>query len=159
MWTTRNIIVRTLIWLAAITVPVQSLPAASCGCESGQSCCNSDHSEQCCCSADKVREGRCCCAQAKDKPSRSCCSQTKSHKEPRCTCGPGCKCGNNTLPRPATPPPENNATQKMTSNSVTTVAQAMVCESQATQRHYDAGFDANSAAAHQLCVSLCRFTL
>lgn len=62
MWITNNIAARTLIWLAVVTTAVQGLPAASCGCASGKSCCQKDEQSQNCCSApsDAATQHSCC---------------------------------------------------------------------------------------------------
>ncbi len=84
MWITKRIAARTLIWLAAVTVPVQGLPAAACGCTSGRSCCQKDE-----------KSGSCCCAaksHASGKPQHSCCQQ-RSADRCRCTGAKVGRCG------------------------------------------------------------------
>lgn len=160
MWITRNIIARTLIWLAAITLPVQSLPAMSCGCDSGRNCCTGGKSKKCGCSAKRVRESRSCCAAPRDKTARSCCSKAKACQKLHCTCGTSCQCCKGQLPKPVTPPSEDNATQKVTSDSSLTISPlATVFEPEARQRPRDVTFGPDCLAALERCISLCRFAL
>jgi hypothetical protein len=173
MWTTNSIAARTLIWLAAITIPVQGMPSRSCGCARSKICCQKDgRSKGCCCSAEKVREGRCCCAdkQATSTGSccsasrhkaalRSCCCTARGGQDSTCNCGSNCQCGTNQQPRPATPPVENNTAEKMASDSIATVSVATVYQPQTTQRHNHTSTAADALAALDRCVSFCRFTL
>ncbi len=92
MWTTRNIAARTLIWLAALAIPVQSLPAASCGCVSGL---ESGDQADCRCSEERDAGPTGCASQA-SRP--SCCSK-KSSGPCRCTGAAICRCGNDSACR------------------------------------------------------------
>jgi len=86
MWTTRDIAARTLIWLAALAIPVQSLPAASCGCAIGL-----ESGDQADCRCPEERDaGPICCASQARRP--SCCSK-KSSGPCRCTGAAVCRCG------------------------------------------------------------------
>lgn len=81
MWITRGITARTLIWLAAMTVPVQGLPAASCGCAtSDQSRCQT------------VEQSKRCCATTAVTTKHSCC-QEQIAGPCRCTGAKVCRCG------------------------------------------------------------------
>lgn len=97
MWTTRHIAARTLIWLAAIALPVQSLPAASCGCASGSSCCQNGELSDCRFQdGDTSKHGCCNTASAK-----GCCSQS-SGGQCRCTGAAVCRCGKSSSCKKAT---------------------------------------------------------
>lgn len=159
MWITRNFTARTLIWLAAIAVPVQSLPAATCGCESNQSCCGNKQSKTCCCLAERVQQGRCCCTTGRGDTAHSCCSKANAEQDSPCKCGLNCQCRKSKQPTPAAPTPEDNTTQKVASNSTSIVSLVSVYQPQVSKRHNDVAFDAGSLAALELCISLCRFTL
>ncbi len=160
MWITKNTTVRSLIWLAAITVPVQGLPAASCGCTGGKTCCKKEQFKGCCCLAAKDREGRYCCAKQQPAATHSCCSKAGSGQDLACKCGFNCPCGKTSRQTPATPPVENNnQTEKAASDSLATNSVAIVDQLQITQRHQDASGVAEALTALDRCVSLCRFTL
>lgn len=159
MWITRTLTARTLIWLAAIAVPVQGLWAASCGCSSSKASCQEERSKRCCCSVDKLRAGRCCAARRQATASHSCCSKSESGNESTCSCGIRCQCGKTNDQKPATPPAENTTAEKVSSDSTTSLSVETVVPMQFTQRYAVTSFDADSLAALDRCVSLCRFTL
>ena len=169
MWITNSITVRTLTWLAASTMAVGGLPAASCGCSSSKSCCEkAEPSELCRCSAEKVREGRCCRGREpavsvgsccwgshQDDASRAACCKTDSV----CTCAASCQCGKAKQSMPSTPPVKNTITEKVANDLVSATTAAIVYQPQITQRHVDASSASGSLAAMDRCASLCRFTL
>ena len=157
MWITRDIVARTLIWLAAIAVPVQGLPAASCGCASDKTSCKAG--DACCCSAEIVRRGRCCCTTRQVGTAHSCCSKAAGGQESACKCGLNCQCGKPKQPKPATPPVENNRTEKVASNSFTTVSVAIVYRPETTRRRDGRCAHVDVVTALDRCTSLCRFTL
>lgn len=160
MWTTRSITARTLIWLAAITVPVQGLPATSCGCTSGTSCCNARQSQGCCCSAEKVRDGRCCCARREAESGHSCCSKAKSSHDSVCKCGINCQCGKAKQSQPATPTqPENNSAEKIASDVANAVCVVAADQPPVTPRGSQGAVQSDAFTAQDRCISLCRFTL
>ena len=156
---TRNINVRTLIWLTAILVPVQGLPAGSCGCTGGKTCCKEEQSISCCCSAEKVRAGTCCCGQVRAEASHSCFCNSRSGQDSTCECGINCQCGKTKHQVPATPPAETNQAEKVASDSLTTCCVATTCKPQTTQRHEYTSTVVDAIAALDRCASLCRFTL
>ena len=153
----RDVTARTLIWLAAIAVPVHGLPAASCGCASGKTSCKA--AGACCCSTEKVREDRCCCARRQVGTALSCCGKAPSGHDSPCKCGFNCQCRKGKLPEPGTPPVTNNQTEKMADDSVSTVSVAKVHLSQTTPRRGAAFVDADVLTVRDRCASLCRFTL
>lgn len=171
MWITNNIAARTLIWLAAITIPVQGLPAAPCGCIGGKSCCQRQVAGSCGCTGAKV----CRCGETGPRrtPAKSCCvarleketcrstSGSTSSKGCACQCGTNCQCGSSKEPRePATPPVEhNNPTEKVVSDSLAVVSVATVYQSRFTRRSPDASVELDARAALDRCAALCRFTL
>ena len=139
MWTTHNIAARTLIWLAVIAIPVQSLSASSCGCSSSKSCCQ-----------DGPRASSCCDHLDKTSATKTCCGKPQNAQDSPCHCGANCPCGKGRQPKPTMPPVEKNTPEKVAIDSVSMVTPP---QSQATQRHRDALVALNS------CVSLCRFTI
>lgn len=159
MWIARDITARTLIWLAAISVPMQALPAPRCACIGAKSFCQEERSQGCCCSAEKVHEGRCCCAGRQGAPAHSCCGKARSGPNLACKCGFNCQCPKTKQSKPATPPVGNNQTEKMARKSLTTVSLATVDLSQTTQRRKEPSAVADALAALDRCVSLCRFML
>ena len=163
---------RALVWAVVLLMPMQSLPAATCGCASSKSCCKKDErSSDCCCSATKVRKGQCCCARKRAATTHSsccsqearretsCCGTVKSEQGSGCNCGSNCQCGKGQQPRPTTPPVENNTTEKLANDSISTVSVATVYQPRTTQRHNDTSTAADALAALDRCASLCRFTL
>lgn len=157
MWIIKDITARTLIWLAAIAVPVQGLPAAACSCASGKITCKA--AGACCCSADKVRESRCCRARRQVGTAPSCCgSAPRGHDSP-CTCGFHCQCRKGKLPTPATPSAASHQTEKMVGDAVSTISVAKVHRSQTMPRRADEFVDGDVLTAGDRCASLCRFTL
>jgi hypothetical protein len=159
MWINKALVARTLIWLAAIAVPAQWLPAASCGCASSNNCCQKDGQSKCCCSPEKVKQGRCCCTRGRTAAANSCCGKTERDKVSSCTCGDNCMCGKTETPKPIIPPTESNSAVKVAGDSLSLVSLATVYEPQVSSRHNDKAFDAGHFAALELCISLCRFTL
>ena len=160
MWITRGITARTLLWLAAITVPVQGLPAASCGCNGGTTCCKARQSQDCCCSAEKVREGRCCCACGEAESGHSCCSKAKKSNDSGCKCGMNCQCGQAKQSQPATPtPPENNSAEKIASDVATAVSVVAVYQPPVLPSGNERSVQLDAFTGRDRCISLCRFTL
>jgi len=161
MWITRTIAARTLIWLAAIAIPVQSVPAASCACTGGNACYSENEQTQgCCCSAEKVREGRCCCARRKAESRHSCCSNAKSSHDSGCKCGINCQCGKSQPPQPTAPPVERNSpTEKVVSDGALAVFIAGVVLPEVLPQRIDVSIELGTVTALDRCVSLCRFTL
>ncbi len=159
MSTFRKVAARTLIWLAAMTVPFQSLPASTCGCSSSMCCSQKDEQSGSCCSTEKARAGHDCCAARKAAPASSCCCQAGGGEDNACKCGANCQCGKTKRPAPVAPPTENNTTEKRVDDSVSTISLATACLARTVQRP-DAEImpqDADSALGR--CVILSRFIL
>lgn len=194
MWIINNIAARTLIWLAVVTTAVQGLPAASCGCASGKSCCQKDEQSKGCCSGtSSATKQHSCCQQQSSGPCRctgakicrcgdaspcrekaqsccagraatktsTCCSSCDTAGKPVCQCGTNCQCSVNKEPvEPATPPPvESNSTEKVASDSVSTVSLATAYQAPSARRTRDASHLTDALAALDRCATLCRFTL
>lgn len=84
MWKIKHILGRTLIWLAAIAVPLQGMPSVSCGCQDdgaphGKCCPKTADSSSCCCAARDANQSRCC--------------RSSSTGRCRCTGAAVCRCG------------------------------------------------------------------
>jgi hypothetical protein len=59
VWITRDIVARMLIWLTAIMVPIQAVPAAPCGCASSKTGCHEEGpSDACCCAGGRTAAGK-----------------------------------------------------------------------------------------------------
>lgn len=167
MWYTRKIAARILVWLAAMSVPVQSMPA-SCACSDSDACCSeTGHPRSCRCSATKVREGRCCC-RARDRDGecqdavskRSCCSSRRRAPVSECTCGLNCRCGKANPPKHLPPPAENdNSTEKVAKNTLSLACVTVVSQVPARGHRSDGTANAHAYGARNRCVSLCRFML
>ncbi len=168
MWNTRIITARILVWLAAISVPVQSLPA-SCACSDIATCCpETGHQRHCCCSATKIRQGRCCCCRARNRDDarqnaageRSCCQGHRQTPAPKCTCGVNCQCGKANPTKHVPPPVENeNSTEKLAKTASSLACVTVVSLVPARGRRNEEMSATHTFGALNRCVSLCRFTL
>ena len=159
MWFTNGITARTVIWLAAITTLLQTLPTAACGCTGGEVACRAVRSNGCCCAAEQVLEGHARCTPRPTTGKRLCCNRSPSGQGSNCPCGLNCDCGKANEPKPAAPPTGSNQIDRLASNSLQTVAIVTVDFAQAMQRHQDVFAGATALAALDRCISLCRFTL
>lgn len=162
MLTCKDILLRTLIWLAVVAVPIHGLPAASSGCSGDDSCCTQRESAGCRCSVERVRRGQCCC---KRKP--SCCSARKKAEVDRscqergdstCHCGANCQCGRTQQP-PAAPLPENTKSEKLADEILASDLVSVYVHVQPAKQNEQASPTADANSALDRCVSLCRFTL
>ena len=170
-WSSKGVLVRKLahitprglIWLTAALMPIQSLPAAKCGCTS-KSASGSD------CERVEVRtstgNGDCCrrqrkhsCCDAKTSRPSSCCSAKQSTASNSCECGISCACSKTGQPKPATPPSQNRTSDKIAGESVPATSLATPIIPLATQRHESATCKLGSLGSLDCCVSRCRFTL
>ena len=160
MWTSKYIAARTLIWLAAIAVPVHGLPAESCGCVGSTACCQTDtESKSCCCRSAAKARGGCCSAQRKTAVAHACCSDQTGQKS-ACNCGLSCQCGKSQPPQPTTPPVEsNNSTEKVVSDATAAAFIADVVLPEVPPQRIDVSIELDTVTALDRCVSLCRFTL
>ena len=156
MWTTHNIAAYSLIWLAAIAVPVQSLPASPYGCASGGSCSQNKRQSNSCCSAKKTRDDQYCSRHDKATATKTCCGKPRDEQDSPCNCRVNCQCGQSRQPKPVTPPVVNNAPEKVANSPVSMVT---IHQPQATQKRRDESTAADALSALDSCVSLCRFTL
>lgn len=163
-----NIIARTLIWLAAITLPVQAIPAASCGCTSSTNWENAERTASCSCSEAKVLQGTCCCSRKASVPRASCCSNNRPANTTRCccnqtdsgcNCGMTCQCGKGKQPTPAAPPVENHSSDSLACDSLLVSPIATPNQPHVTRRQDDSSSVSDALAALDRCVSLCRFTI
>ena len=161
MSASRNIAVRSLIWLAALAVPVQGLPAANCGCASGKKCCQGyEQSAGCSCCKAKGQVAPCCCTAKRAVVDRSeRCHATSSLDSPACNCGVDCQCGQDQQPEPVAPPVENESSQKIVGEIAAAVSPATSCQPDCPHRQHDASIQADSLTSLDRCACLCRFTL
>jgi len=146
MWVIRTITARTFLWLAAMAIPFQGLPSATCGCtsvdrwiETSSSCCQQ---ELACCSVDTSSESGCQCSTG-------------------CQCGDNCQCSvsSHAPSEPVVPPFESNSPERILTNSVETATLVAFRLPSATRQHTDSYVGANARTALDCCVALCRFTL
>ena len=155
---------RGLIWLTAALLPMQSLPAATCGCTSesasGAGCEKVEASTSTgnggCCRRQRQRS---CCDTKTTRQSSSCCSAKQSTASNRCGCGISCACSKSEQPKPATPPSQNRTSDKIAGESVLATSLATPIIPLPTQRHESATCNIGSFGSLDCCVSLCRFTL
>ena len=181
MWITKYTAARTLVWLAAIAMPLQSSPAAACGCtnsdapacevggaltgsaESSVGRCPCTGAEVCRCgeSSPCHESSRSCCSKQNAAPSccqDSCCSKGSSGS---CPCGANCQCGKSDAPEaPRTPPTENNnSSERIVADILSVGLFAGIYSPDTTGQHFNISTDAAALAALDRCVVLCRFTI
>lgn len=183
MWITHHIAARTFVWLAVVTIPVQSLPSVACDCTSGMTCSvEGEQSQGCCCASSCCgiqTPGSCRCTSAKvcrcdeasschqqsrtccsgKKATNSCCSDDKSTNG--CSCGDNCQCGeNNTPAEPAVPPVDNSSSKRILVESAATDSSATAyLPSATTRQHLDVQAGVDALSTLDRCVTLCRFTI
>ena len=159
-----HITTRGLIWLTAALLPIQSLPAAACGCTSksasGSGCEKVEASKStgtgsCC---RRQRQRSCCDAKATQQSS-SCCSAKQNTASNNCECGISCSCSKSEESKPATPLSQNRTSDQITGESVLATSFATAIIPLATQPHESATCSIGSLGSLDRCVSLCRFTL
>lgn len=95
---------KAVIWLAAALVPLQSLPAAACGCSSPDIP-RHDRADETCRSAEYSRSASSCCSEkAYVQQDRSRCGSAKRcggpHDRAPSSCGSSCACDHSSLPSP-----------------------------------------------------------
>ena len=156
-----SIVARVVIWLMAVTVPAQSLPAADCGC--GEACIHravkaQTRTKACCCSQVKRDAGECCCCKKRSAPP-TCCRQEFENSVSDCCCGDDCRCGESEPSPPFAPVSQETLKEKIARQvhfaegmffiplARTAEGDCIVCSST----------DGSSAADR--CAALCRFTL
>lgn len=181
MWISEHIVARTLIWLAALAIPVQGLSWPTCGCTKSATCSVSGEGQASgCCAHSKSRAGRCPCTGAAvchcgeaspcHKPAHACCSKRNSTpscchcccskgNRGTCPCGANCQCGKNNAPEvPATPPNQNQSPERIVADGVTVGCSADLNLADTTSQHVDVCVGATAISALDRCVILCRFT-
>jgi hypothetical protein len=159
MWTSKYLAARVLIWLAAIAVPLQGVPAKSCGCVDSKTCCQKDTESNCCwCrSAEKARGW--CCSARRQAAAHACCGDHTGQKS-GCQCGSRCQCGQSKPPQPTAPPVESNTpAEKVVSDGASAAFIADVVLPEVAQSHFGAAIELGTATALDRCVFLCRFTI
>lgn len=173
MTITKHIVGRTLVWLAAVTMPLHSLPAQVCGCTAnastsvaGQSLsgCSCEHKKAMagtsdCCHQSAVQN---CCSSEKTCPvseASSCCA-SKSLSKTSCHCGSNCQCARSDAPaEPVAPPAEANSPERLVASTATTASFATIYLLSSMQQHLHVRTGADALSAHDCCIALCRFTL
>lgn len=171
---TQHIAARTFVWLAAVAIPLQGLPAFTCGCDSVATCSHKTETVPSCCSTGKTNSGCCsknkttasCCS--KDKSSGSCCSSDEAKTtgkggclcEGSCTCGANCQCGKDSVPaEPTAPPVENSSPKRVVADSAAAASIAAIYQPSSTGRHPNVCTGATALSALDRCATLCRFTI
>lgn len=156
---------KMLIWAAAVAIPLQGMPAQSCGCsdrsetvgadtcahgahEHGHSCCSTHGGEHSCCSTEHRQSGTCCC----------CC--VKGHCDHQhCTCGINCPCRHGMQTPPATPPVEQRSLDKVLCSGLAYNSAAVSLPSAKPQQLSVTLSSFDAATGMDRCISLCRFML
>lgn len=183
MWITQHLAARTLVWLAAVAIPMQSLQSAASGCACLKTCFEAvDRSQGSCCASGQPSPGRCSCTGAMvcrcgetspcHRQAHACCSGQRAKasccsggrcsptRDGTCPCGANCHCGENNVPEaPATPPVENYSPERIVAASASAVSCAIVHQLVTTRQHLDVCAAADALSALERCVTLCRFTI
>lgn len=169
MWITRPLTTRIIVWLAAITIPLQGMSSVLCGCsqiptpfsvnnflvnnelafgsaegwtEGQDSCCQSTSS---CCASESSTESGCQC---------------DDNSQGSCQCGDNCLCSSGKIPaEPTAPPIENSSPERVVPDSTSAASFSTVFLPAFSRQHLELGIGAIALTAHDCCVSLCRFTL
>ncbi len=186
MWITRSITTRLFVWLAAIAIPFQGLPSATCGCtpivsassevsgpseiggssktsDLGPNCCSQPNAAQCSCTGAEV----CRCGETSScsNSKKSCCSgentfDSECQSKTGCQCGDNCQCGKSSVPtEPVSLPVENNSLERIATGSITFASRSTVSQLSFSRQHRELDVGANTLTALGSCVALCRFTL
>ena len=163
MWTTKTLTARALIWLAVFTFPLQALPLPSCGCTGSKGCCQKKtdfESQSCCCSQQQELQGSCCGARRQPISGDPCCGLVRNEQESQCNCGADCQCRTPKAPTPATPPVQNNSTEKVQADLVFAISPIAVTQSKtAARQNTEPTADFFAKCSLNRCISLCRFIL
>ena len=160
MWTSEYFSARLLIWLSAVAISVQGLPAESCGCMESKACCRTvAESKCCCCRSTDEAQGECCSSRRQVTVADACCRDQTGRKS-GCTCGPRCKCEKSKEPQPTAPPNESNrSTEKVASDAAAGACITAVVLPKVPQQQIAVSVEPGTVTALDRCVSLCRFTL
>lgn len=176
-----HIVARTLVWLAAATLPLQGLPVTSCSCTSVTACSvTAEQSHGCCCSGKNPANCPCTgakvCRCGKASPCqrqdhRNCCTRgARCHcclgeccspaRGGPCPCGANCQCGKNNGPTaPAVPPVEHSSPERIVAATAAAVTFVTVQQASTTRQHSETRAGTDALSALDRCVTLCRFTI
>lgn len=183
MYITHHIAARTLIWLAAIAIPMQGVPTVACNCsrvthspkeiEPSQGCCSSASQQGLCrcpctgatvchCGEDSSckQQTHSCCSESPEK--KSCCSggTCPCCAEGNCSCGANCQCGKSSAPtEPVCPPVENNSPERIIADSTALVSLATIYQPCPTRHYLSVSADSALLTSLDRCITLCRFTI
>lgn len=149
MWITQHIAARTFVWLAAVTIPMQGLPAATCGCTSIVTCSHETKPIASCCDSSLVASSKTSAKQGK----------AGCHCGSNCQCGFNCQCGKNNAPaEPAVPPVENRSPERVVADSAATASFVTVDLPSTPRQHLERRAGPDALTALDRCATLCRFT-
>jgi hypothetical protein len=154
---------RTLIWTIALAIPIQGLPACSCGCvasceSSGASTCRhcaKEHTEFHC--SSRCAGHHCCCCE--QHSAKCCCCGKAACGCHHCTCSIDCPCRQAKQQPPAAPPVEPRAMGKVLTMGLTSVSTAPLFLTSNSQQSTTALASCDAMSGADRCISLCRFTL
>ena len=150
MWITQHIAARVFVWLAAVTIPMQGLPAATCGCHSIVTCSHETKPIASCCASNLA-------ASSKTSARRE---KASCHCGANCQCGPNCQCGKNNAPaEPAVPPAENSSPKRIVADSSAAASFVTVYQPSTTRQHLEKCVGPDALTALDRCATLCRFTI
>jgi hypothetical protein len=161
MATTYALLRNTLIWLAALAVPLQGLCTVSCACAiAGGVDAQSAERESGCCSEQVASVDSSCCGPSSQSgdAERCCCSQ--GNRTGSCCCGADCQCGQEKNPKPAdSSPPINESTQKIASTLVSSSTIGWSFSPPSRKNYQGTTTHIHCVSAADRCAFLCRFTL
>ena len=156
MSTHTTILIRLVIWLVALTIPVQNLPAASCGCsECAINLRAKPECQTCCCALTEQAARTCCCSQRQER----CCSQNPQKSDSECQCGGNCRCGQSEPTQPFTPISPPNLIESVAQTADSANGNLLPLAPQTPEGHSKASSTSYASTALDRCAALCRFTL
>lgn len=155
-----TIFVRLVIWLVAITMPVQSLPAESCGCAGCDIDRNAKPEKRYACPASPRQEAAgCCCSRQKATSEATCCSQTQQASAPHCGCEENCRCRQSEPSQPSTPISPESRSVQVAQLGCPANAGVLFQAPQSVPGTLTASPTDIASTALDRCAALCRFTL
>ena len=150
-----HIATRLLIWLAAISAPLQGLSAATCESVGRHAGCQADDVEHGGRPAPTDAAGSCSVCTSNTEPAGCCCGGGTE-----CRCGADCHCSQQNQPEPAVPPAESGSPlERVVADGVASIPAVASHDDKPVTRTHGAVSRFNAATALDRCAALCRFAL
>lgn len=159
MKTPSSFAAKFVLWLIAITIPVQGFPAVPCRCEGALV---NQHANTpnpgCCCGLAEKKAGTCCCSNSDTASKPSCCDSCCGNAESECPCGGNCRCGKSEPPQPLAPVSHEYPVEKAAPET-NFGDRALLLPTPKTPELDGSHVSSSTATALDRCATLCRFTL